>query len=941
MDGGWASRWGAASLACAVCVGGVLVMSARPAAAASTTRYVATAANGGSDTNPCTQPAPCATIEHAISIGGYADTIQVGPGLFPTHLDIEGTADGRGNDLTIVGAGFAQTTLDGVDSTYEVKRTSLTMSDLTIQHAAFSIDYLNGSPGFLSLTRTRVINGGPFLASAELSIVDSTLDGDYGVGGICCDDFVRISRSLVVNGGGIDGSHVRVDNSTIADNSHGFSMNDYSSVFASTIVDNNGYGVDAGGSLSTAGIGDSIVAGNTGGNCIRPNLQDGGGNLEDDADASCGFSAASGDLLGVDPQLGPLADNGGPTLTMLPAPGSPVIDAIPTPCGTVDQRGVVRPQGSGCDIGAVEVEQTGPVVTANPLSQTVTAGDAVTFSASASGVPLPSVQWQVSTDGVTFTDMVGATSPTLTFTTSSAQNANQYRAVFTNPAGTAMSTAATLRVCPCSVWPAGVPAVAAASDASAVEVGVKFRSDADGFITGIRFYKGPGNTGVHVGNLWSATGTLLETATFSAETDSGWQTVTFAVPVHITAGTTYVASYHTNVGHYAYTYNGLTSQVDSPPLHALAAAGSGGNGVHAYGPASQFPTIANPNDINYWVDVTFATIAPAVCPCSVWPTAVPAVAAASDGNAVEVGVKFRSDADGYITGIRFYKGPGNTGVHVGNLWSATGTLLETATFGAETSSGWQTVTFAVPIHIAAGATYVASYHTNVGHYAYTYNGLTSQVDTPPLHALASAASGGNGVHAYGAASQFPTIANVNDINYWVDVTFMTTAAAVCPCSVWPAGVPAVAAASDSSAVEVGVKFRSDADGFITGVRFFKGPGNTGVHVGNLWSASGTLLETATFGAETSSGWQTVTFAVPVHITAGTTYVASYHTDVGHYAYTYNGLTSQVDSPPLHALAAAASGGNGVHMYGAASQFPTIANPNDINYWVDITFTTTG
>ena len=72
-------------------------------------------------------------------------------------------------------------------------------------------------------------------------------------------------------------------------------------------------------------------------------------------------------------------------------------------------------------------------------------------------------------------------------------------------------------------------------------------------ITGIRFYKGSANTGTHVGDLWSSSGTLLATATFTNETASGWQQVNFSSPVSITAGTTYIASYHTNTGHYADT----------------------------------------------------------------------------------------------------------------------------------------------------------------------------------------------------------------------------------------------------------------------------------------------------------------------------------------------------------------------------------------------------
>jgi hypothetical protein len=78
------------------------------------------------------------------------------------------------------------------------------------------------------------------------------------------------------------------------------------------------------------------------------------------ADGSC-FTGTATDHVGVDALLGSLADNGGPTLTLLPGATSPAIDDIPvgTPflCDTTsptDQRGITRPQGAGCDIGSVE-----------------------------------------------------------------------------------------------------------------------------------------------------------------------------------------------------------------------------------------------------------------------------------------------------------------------------------------------------------------------------------------------------------------------------------------------------------------------------------------------------------------------------------------------------------------------------------------------------------
>ena len=74
------------------------------------------------------------------------------------------------------------------------------------------------------------------------------------------------------------------------------------------------------------------------------------------------------------------------------------------------------------------------------------------------------------------------------------------------------------------------------------------------------------------------------------------------------------------------------------------------------------------------------------CPCSIWaPSARPAKEAENDHAAVEVGTRFRSDVDGLITGIRFYKGATNTGTHVGHLWTNTGQLLATATFTSETA----------------------------------------------------------------------------------------------------------------------------------------------------------------------------------------------------------------------------------------------------------------
>lgn len=168
----------------------------------------------------------------------------------------------------------------------------------------------------------------------------------------------------------------------------------------------------------------------------------------------------------------------------------------------------------------------------------------------------------------------------------------------------------------------------------------------------------------------------------------------------------------------------------------------------------------------------------------------------------------------------------------------------------------------------------------------------------------------------------------------------TTAAAPCAfqaCTIWSnSTVPGSASFLDPNALELGVKFTSNLSGVITGIRFYKGSSNTGTHIGTLWNAAGTVLAQANFSGETSSGWQQVTFATPVAITANTVYVASYHTNVGYYAANSNYFaTAPTANSPLTALQDGTSGGNGVYLYGAHG-FPTNSY-HATNYWVDVLF----
>ena len=191
---------------------------------------------------------------------------------------------------------------------------------------------------------------------------------------------------------------------------------------------------------------------------------------------------------------------------------------------------------------------------------------------------------------------------------------------------------------------------------------MKFRTTTAGTVTGVRFYKGAANTGQHVGNLWSRSGQFMASVVFTSESASGWQEAKFATPIAISANTTYVISYHTNVGRYAINTNYFaTSGRDAAPLRALANGEDGGNGVYRYGSTSGFPSSSWCSS-NYWVDVVFQTGVRQRPPRT--PT-VPTGSGTtrlfqrrhppSDTQAVELGMKFKTSTAGTVTGVRFYK----------------------------------------------------------------------------------------------------------------------------------------------------------------------------------------------------------------------------------------------------------------------------------------------
>ncbi len=164
---------------------------------------------------------------------------------------------------------------------------------------------------------------------------------------------------------------------------------------------------------------------------------------------------------------------------------------------------------------------------------------------------------------------------------------------------------------------------------------MKFTSSVSGQITALKFYRSASDTGTNVLDLWTTTGTLLGSATFTNTAASGWQTVTLPSAVSIAPNTTYVASYHTT-GAYVATANYFTTAVTNGPLTAPSTTTiAGGNGVYAYGgtgAAGIFPTNTY-GASNYWVDVVFTPSSGG----NIAPTAVADVGDATERGGVNNG----------------------------------------------------------------------------------------------------------------------------------------------------------------------------------------------------------------------------------------------------------------------------------------------------------------
>jgi chitodextrinase len=327
------------------------------------------------------------TLSMSTLSNGLANNGVTGGGAIASH----GTLSVSTSTFTKNSAPAATGTSGGaIDSSGTLTVTTSKFTGNTAQEGAgiFSQKSATITDSTFSGNTATIYGGGGLLnAAGTATVTGDTFTGNTGPGGgaIDNDTTLNVSDSTFtgntagVNGGGaiVNFGTATIKQSTLAGNS---------APFGSDVLNYTGM---------TMSISMSIVAtGQGSGNCggLAP-ITDAGYN--DDSGSSCGFSSASHSVSNTNPQLDPLAANGGPTQTMALPLASPVVDTIPSATsgctGTKDQRGTSRPQGKGCDMGAYEVIQTAGTTPGVPTGLTAT-------QVTASSV---SLKWTAATGTVT------------------------------------------------------------------------------------------------------------------------------------------------------------------------------------------------------------------------------------------------------------------------------------------------------------------------------------------------------------------------------------------------------------------------------------------------------------------------------------------------------------------------------------------------------------
>jgi predicted outer membrane repeat protein len=367
-----------------------------------------TEGSGTCDENEC-------TLREAIDFASPGATITFAPDLTGT-ITLQGPQLFINKSLTIAGPGAADLAVSGDDQrrVFLISGTGINVEirDLTIRDgnagsgAGVSIStassvlldgvvvtenvavgaYTDGGgirhgAGVLTLRNSTVSNntvgsrGGGIFTQGTLVVENSTISGNVATGdsqggGIFCmtTGTVTLTNSTVSGNTGDQGGGMFVASPPNPDDPSGWATLTHSTVTANT-------GSGAAGILNygTVTLNSSILAGNTGPDILHWGYAASTASFSLIGTTSTDGSSLAGsdNLVDVAPLLNPLASNGGPTQTHALQSGSLAIDYVPAGtngCGTTmttDQRGVSRPQGSACDIGALERVPSSPSFTSS------------------------------------------------------------------------------------------------------------------------------------------------------------------------------------------------------------------------------------------------------------------------------------------------------------------------------------------------------------------------------------------------------------------------------------------------------------------------------------------------------------------------------------------------------------------------------------------------
>lgn len=348
----------------------------------------------------------CSTID--VAAGTYTENVTIGRDVTITGSTIGSTIVDGNNAGSVFSIPEGTVTLDRLTIQHGLATDGggiASQSTLTVQHSTLMTNHATrfgggifSQGGALSVYNTTISNnwtdvfgGGIFFNSWDsyaLVVANSTISNNTAVnqdsnyssdgGGIFAQGSslgsVTVTNSTISgNTTGFDGGGIlallpmTVTNSTVSSNNARSNGGGIFAALPTTVtnstISGNRAGSDGGGfyTYDTLILVNTLVASSSGGDCYNrtEGSTNGRNSLIEDVEHACGLAnGVNGNIVGQDPQLGPLQDNGGPTQTHALLTGSPAIDrANAADCQSTDQRGTTRPQGTGCDIGAYEFQK--------------------------------------------------------------------------------------------------------------------------------------------------------------------------------------------------------------------------------------------------------------------------------------------------------------------------------------------------------------------------------------------------------------------------------------------------------------------------------------------------------------------------------------------------------------------------------------------------------